>query len=111
MQFLWERRRATAREITEHLAKAKPIAHSTVQTLLRQLERKGAVAHAVEERTFVYHPRVTEKAVAGSAISDLISRLFGGSPTGLVAYLVRNEKLLPEEIEEIRRLVNKEAKP
>ena len=37
MQVLWDRRRANAREITEALNEAEPVAHSTVQTLLRQL--------------------------------------------------------------------------
>ena len=43
MLVLWERGRATAREITEKLNREEPIAHSTVQALLRQLERKGAI--------------------------------------------------------------------
>ena len=43
MQVLWEKRRATAREITQALSESEPVAHSTVQTLLRGLEDKGSV--------------------------------------------------------------------
>ena len=50
MQVLWEKGRANAREITEALNREAPIAHSTVQTLLRKLEAKGSVAHEAVER-------------------------------------------------------------
>src|SRR5207244_289852 len=48
MTFLWARGKASARDITDALSKEKPVAHSTVQTLLRKLETKGAIAHDVE---------------------------------------------------------------
>lgn len=40
MRILWKKGRATARDITEALNKEMLIAHSTVQTLLRELEKK-----------------------------------------------------------------------
>ena len=52
VQLLWKLKRATARELTDELNKSEPIAHSTVQTLLRQLEAKGSVSHEQEGRTF-----------------------------------------------------------
>ena len=60
MQVLWEQGRSTAREITDTLNTTEPIAHSTVQTLLRGLEEKDAVSHKSEGRTFVFFPRVKE---------------------------------------------------
>src|SRR5258708_2583366 len=60
MQVLWDRGRANAREITGALNEAEPVAHSTVQTLLRQLEAKGAVGHDAVDRTFVFYPRLKE---------------------------------------------------
>ena len=45
MQTLWKAGRATAREITDALNESEPVAHSTVQTLLRTLEDKGAISH------------------------------------------------------------------
>ena len=48
MQVLWDRGRANAREITDALNETEPVAHSTVQTLLRQLEAKGAVGHEAD---------------------------------------------------------------
>src|SRR5688572_30102104 len=86
MQILWEKGRATARELTDALNENEPIAHSTVQTLLRKLEQKKAIAHEVMDRTFIFRPVVERDAVKLKVTRELIGRLFGGSPGGLVSY-------------------------
>jgi BlaI family penicillinase repressor len=110
MQVLWERRRATAREITEALNADEPIAHSTVQTLLRGLKTKRAIDHAVEGRTFVFFPLVREGQVARSVTRELLDRVFGGSVSGLVAYLLKHENVSAEELREIRRMINERSR-
>jgi BlaI family transcriptional regulator, penicillinase repressor len=110
MQVLWERGRATAREITEAINTSEPIAHSTVQTLLRGLEEKGAVSHEAQERTFVFQPLVKEHEFKQSATRDVLERVFGGSVSGLVAHLLKNENVSREEIEEIRKLIRQRIK-
>jgi BlaI family penicillinase repressor len=109
MRVLWERRAATAREITDALNLDEPIAHSTVQTLLRKLEDKGSVKHRAQERTFVFYPAVEEQRVTRSAARELIERVFGGSAAGLVAHLLKEERMAPEEIESLRKLIDQKA--
>ena len=109
MQVLWERQRATAREITEALCKDEAVAHSTVQTLLRQLEDKGTLTHQIDDRTFVYVPLVEEQSVAKSATRELIERIFGGEASGLVAYLLKEEKIPKRELEAIKKLIDEKA--
>lgn len=106
LRVLWQRGRAAAREITDDLRAESPIAHSTVQTLLRKLEAKGAVGHDVEDRTFIFHATVTEAAICRSATRELLSRIFDGSPVGLVAHLVKDEGITRDELDRIRRLID-----
>lgn len=110
MRILWERGSATAREITDELGRAAPIAHSTVQTLLRKLETKGAVAHEVADRTFVFRPLYKQAEVTESAARDLLTRLFDGSVYGLVSHLLKHETVSRDEMDRIRRLIE-ESKP
>ncbi len=110
MRVLWRDGNATARRITEVLNESEPIAHSTVQTLLRKLEAKGAVAHEVEDRIFVFRPLYHETEVTETATRDLLKRLFGGSVTGLVAHLMAHEKISDDEMQELRRLIQTEVK-
>jgi BlaI family penicillinase repressor len=110
MRALWDKGRATAREITDQLNAAEPIAHSTVQTLLRGLEEKGSVTHAAEGRTFVFLPLVDEQKFKHSATRDLVDRVFDGSAASLVAHLLKHEKVSRQEIEQIRKLIDRGAK-
>ena len=110
MQVLWEKGRATAREITDAINAAEPIAHSTVQTLLRGLEEKGSVSHKTEGRTFVFVPLVQEDKFKSSATRDLVERVFGGNAGTLVAHLLKNENVSRKEIDEIRKLINRRGK-
>ncbi len=105
MQVLWDRGQANAREITSALNKEQEIAHSTVQTLLRQLELKGAISHQRENRTFVFRPMIEQDSVVASEIRQLKKRLFSGSAMSLVSYLLKQETIAPEEMNEIKRLI------
>jgi BlaI family penicillinase repressor len=110
MQVLWDKKKATAREITDLLNRSEPIAHSTVQTLLRGLEEKGSVDHEVEGRTFYFYPLVQENKFKHRATRDLLDRVFGGQVGSLVAHLLKNERVSPEELSEIRRLIEQRRK-
>jgi len=109
LRILWKHGKATAREITDALSAKRPIAHSTVQTLLRKLEAKGTVAHEVDDRTFVFHPLVSEDEVIGAATRDLLRHAFRGSAYGLVAHLLKNERVSRTELERIRKLITEEG--
>lgn len=114
MQVLWDRGRATAREITDALngamSETEAVAHSTVQTLLRQLEAKGAVGHEAEDRTFVFTARLKEDQVKLKAARDVLDRVFGGSVGGLVSYLLKSEELSRDELDELRRMIDRERR-
>ena len=105
MRVLWKRGAATAREITDELSLEKPIAHSTVQTLLRALEAKGAVTHERQNRTFVFRAVHEETEITTSATREMLSRLFHGSASGLVAHLLTHEKISRAELRKIRKLI------
>lgn len=111
MQLLWKLKRATARELTDELNRSEAIAHSTVQTLLRQLETKGSVAHEQDGRTFYFFPVVPEDKVKKSATRELLQSVFEGSVGGLVSHLLENEKVSAEELIEIRKQLDKKRKP
>jgi len=106
LRVLWDKGEATAREITDELTRERPIAHSTVQTLLRKLEAKNAVAHKTSDRTFYFRALVSAEQVTGSATRELLSRVFSGSAHDLVAHLVRHERISRKELDHIRKLID-----
>jgi BlaI family penicillinase repressor len=110
MQVLWDRGRASAREITDALNESEAVAHSTVQTLLRQLEAKGAVGHDAQDRTFVFFPRLKEDKVKRTAAREMLDRIFGGNMGNLVAHLLKGERLSRDELDELHRLIDQHRK-
>jgi len=107
MQELWKRKKATAREITDALEQSGEIAHSTVQTLLRRMEEKGAIGHEIVDRTFIYFPKVENENVVKTMLSDFIDNMFTGSASNMVSYLAKNELISPEELKNIIRMIDK----
>lgn len=105
MEVLWAEGSATARTVTETMCKHAPIAHSTVQTLLRKLEDKGAVAHDTDGRVFMFRPLVAQRDVQLNAVQDIVERMFNGSLSGLVAHLLQHEPISDEELARLREVV------
>jgi BlaI family transcriptional regulator, penicillinase repressor len=110
MQVLWARQRASARDITDTLNRDEPITHSTVQTLLRGLEVKKAVAHDTEGRTFMFYPLVREEQATRSATRDLLDRVFDGRVSKLVSHLLQHEKVSADELKAIRRMIDQQSR-
>lgn len=110
MQVLWDRERCTARAITEALNKERPIAHSTVQTLLRKLEAKGAVGYEKEGRTFVFFATIQAQGAVKTVAREMIDRMFNGSASDLVCYLLKQENFDPAELKQIRDMIKKKGK-
>lgn len=104
MAVLWERGPSTVAEVREALA--DELAYNTVLTMLRILEEKGYAGHEEEGRAFRYHALVERAAAAESAVSDLVRRLFGGSPSRLVTELVRQRDLPEAELKRLRALID-----
>lgn len=105
MKILWEKGQATAREVLDAMNENKRIADSTVRTLLRRLEKKGAVTHDVNHRTFIFRPLVQPESVRETATRAFVDRLFDGSAAGLVSYLLRHERISRKDLERIRRQI------
>ena len=99
MQALWANGPQTAREIREGLPDDP--ADATVRTMLRILENKGCVTHVKKGRAFVYRATVPVKRTMRSRIRWLIENFFGGSAEALVAHLVDEKDVTPDELEAI----------
>ena len=109
MDVLWRLGPATAREITDELSRTTPIAHSTVQTLLRQMEAKGAIAHDVVDRTFIFRPLYTAGEFTETPLHEVLMRIYQGSVVNLMSHLLKNESISREELDRLREMIDEET--
>ena len=106
LDYVWAHPDCTAEICREGLASQRKLKDSTIRTVLRKLEEKGYVTHAVNGRTFVYRAVDTRRNVAVEAARHLIDRFCNGSVEELLVGLVDNQVLEPREL---RRLAEKIA--
>lgn len=109
MEALWALGRASVRELLEALPATKQPAYTTVQTIVRRLEEKGAVEQVRKiGNAHVYEPAVSRKAAYRRLIDDFLD-LFGGSPAPLVAHLLESGRLDLENLQQLERLLEDEG--
>ena len=107
MQVLWRTGPASVQRVQEELAPARPLAYTTVQTMLNVLHRKGKVQRRLKERAYHYKPVLSRENAVRSTLRDVIDRFFGGSPESLVMSLVETRDLTPENLAEVKRLADR----
>jgi predicted transcriptional regulator len=108
LRILWERGEATGAEVQEALAPERPLAQSTVATLLSRMERKGLLAHRSEGRQFVYRAEVSEEAVRDSMLdqfSGIVGEIFRGDVAALVSHLLTARDMAPDDLARLRALI------
>ena len=105
MAVLWENQNASVSDVVDALKKRHRVAYSTVQTMLRILETKGYVKHEKVARAFIYEPIIDERQARKSALRQLMGRLFNGSPSLLVLNVLDDERVAPDEIVRLKRLI------
>lgn len=106
MNVLWAQSPITASAVIEALQRTDPSWHPrTVKAFLNRLVKKHALGFSKEGRAYVYRPLASREDCIDAASESFLARVFGGSLKPMLAHFVRREKLSPEEIRELRRLL------
>lgn len=110
MQVLWREGASNVLEVQKALQPEDELAYNTVQTMLNILHRKGRARRTLKGRAYVYRATSSKEKVLGSAVRDLIERMFGGSPEELVMNLIKSRQVDLKKIEELsQRLAAQEG--
>ena len=103
LKVLWELGEAKVRDVHEAMCRQEKCAFTTVQTLLRIMADKGLVKPRAAGRTLFYSPVYTREQLS----SHFLHRVFDGALDKLVLNMLSAEKLSPEEMRELERLIAK----
>jgi BlaI family transcriptional regulator, penicillinase repressor len=107
MDVLWNRSKASIREIQETFpAKDRP-AYTTIQTTVYRLEGKKAVRRVKKVGNFhIFEAVISRNAAQRKLIDDLLA-LFGGRTQPVMAHLIESGKLTLEDVKEAERTLHK----
>jgi BlaI family transcriptional regulator, penicillinase repressor len=101
MDAVWQLGEATAEQVREALE--APLHDSTVRTLLRVLESKGYLRHEARGKVYVYRAVIERRRAQRRVLRSVLQRFFGGSAEDLVLRLIEDERITPEQLDELRR--------
>jgi len=105
VRILWEKGPSTVVEVQEALLPDRPLAQTTVATLLSRLEKRGAVSHNIEGRVYHYRAEVSEPEVRRSMVGEITDMLFEGRPAALISHLIVERDIQPGDLDEVKRLI------
>ena len=105
MRALWAAGEATAEDLIASVAGPQGWAEPTVRTLINRLLNKGAISAEREGRRYRYRPELAQADWRAEECTSLIERLYDGRVAPLVAHFSERGQLSPEDIAELRRLI------
>lgn len=111
MKVIWDRDRATVRDVYQALLERRQIAYTTVMTMMNILEQKGFLRKSAgEDRAFVYEPVQSRQKVMKAMVNEFVERVFGGSANPLMVHLLEEEHLTVKDLDDLRKAIRKRAK-
>ena len=105
MKVVWKLETATVRDVYAALRKKRPIAYTTVMTMMNVLEEKGYLKKTLADRAYVYRPARPRQQVVGAMVKDFVDRVFDGAAGHLLLHLARDNRLTEKQRKAIDKLI------
>jgi predicted transcriptional regulator len=105
MDALWRTSPLAAEDIAAAIGPANGWTEATVKTLINRLLKKRVIAAEKDGRRYLYRPVLARNTYVASESQGLLDRLFDGRLAPLVSHFSETQKLTPEDIAELKRLV------
>jgi len=106
LRVLWEQGPSTVRQVHEALAETRETGYTTTLKLMQIMADKGLVTRDESARTHVYAAAADQALTQRQLVKDLMDRAFGGSAKALVLGALSAEGTTPDELREIRKLID-----
>ena len=106
LHVLWVRGPSTVREVHEALSEKKALGYTSVLKLLQIMTAKGTVRRNEDQRAHVYEACLPAEQTKRQLAGDMLQRVFEGSASELMLHALAGRRTSPQEIQELRRLLD-----
>lgn len=106
LSILWDKEKATVREVHDELSKTKDSGYTTTLKLMQIMFEKGLVKRDESNKTHIYEAAVSRQKTQKQFLDKMINTLFAGSSTQLVLQALGNQKSSKSELEEIQKYLD-----
>lgn len=108
MNVVWDGQPMTAQEVIGSLSNQAEWAPPTIKTMLHRLVKKGVLTYELQGNRYVYRARARRRDCVRQASRSFLERVFGGESAPLLAHFLRNSKLSPDEIAQLRQMLDEQ---
>ena len=110
LSVLWERERATVREVFELINEQRQASYTTVLKLMQIMHGKGLVERNAANKAHVYRAKIKQNETGRQMLGDVLQKVFGGSALKLVQQVLEAETTTAKEMREIRKMIEQAEK-
>lgn len=107
LNVVWELKSATVAQVHDRILDSRPVAYTTIMTVMQNLVKKGFLIVDKSDITYVYQAAIDPIVVRKNLLSHLMNKVFRGSPMVLVQTLAETESLSDEERAKLLDLISK----
>ena len=94
LKALWSLQQGKVKDVQQIVAQTRPLAYTTIMTVLDRLVHKGKLTRQKMGRAFLYCPRTPRDVMRRAAIRELVDGYFDGSEEQLIEFLRDSERAL-----------------
>lgn len=110
MNAVWELGETTVKGVQDALPADRDLAYTSVATVMKILEQKGALRSEKKEKAHVYTPLISRAEYEAMSLNHLQTNVFGGDPTSMVMRLLSESNISQKEMETIRSMIDDRLK-
>ncbi len=110
LQVLWRAGPSTLGQICAVLRARRPVATTTVATMLKVMRDKKLVQRKQGKQSYVWSAKTSQETAASGMVRKLVNLVFDGSAQRLVAHLVESGQLSEQQWKELRRIIDTDTK-
>jgi predicted transcriptional regulator len=110
MNVIWDLGECTVKAVQEALPKSRDLAYTSVATMMKILEQKGALTSEKKEKAHIYSAHVSRADYETMSLQHLKANVFNGDPTSMVMRLLSETNISQKEMESIRSLIDERLK-
>jgi predicted transcriptional regulator len=108
MNIVWEVGGGTVGEVQARLPRDRPLAYTSVATMLRILEQKGVLQSRKEGRGLRYEAQVDREAYQAFTLEQMVDKVFGGQPLALARRLIDGGVLSRRDLASLKALLGED---
>lgn len=106
MNAIWNLGDCTVKDVQTALQSTRELAYTSVATMMKILEQKGALTSKKDERVHTYHPLISRQDYELGSLRHLADNVFQGDPSAMVMRLISESKISKEELQNIRKILD-----